>query len=80
MQLQVGDQKNLKSVGLSFEVYYENERVNVGSRDSVGPSSTGNLCSSTKGLLRAIQKLFQLGISRVSRRIKASEIVPVRPN
>uniref|UniRef100_F6HSI5 Uncharacterized protein n=1 Tax=Vitis vinifera TaxID=29760 RepID=F6HSI5_VITVI len=50
-----GDQKNLKSVGLSFEVYSENERVNIGSRDSVGPSSTGNLCSSTKGLLRAIQ-------------------------
>ncbi|CBI40956.3 unnamed protein product, partial [Vitis vinifera] len=31
-----GDQKNLRSVGLSFKVYYENERVNVGSHDSVG--------------------------------------------
>ncbi|CBI33493.3 unnamed protein product, partial [Vitis vinifera] len=32
----VTDQKNLKSVGLSFKVYSKNERVNVGSRDSVG--------------------------------------------
>ncbi|RVW93900.1 putative cyclin-B3-1 [Vitis vinifera] len=35
-----GDKKNRKSVGLSFKVYSENERVNVGSRDSVGTSST----------------------------------------
>lgn len=56
MQLQVELQeikKNRKSVGLSFKVYSENERVNVGSRDSVGTSSTRKSVQFNKGTVQS---------------------------
>ncbi|CBI24160.3 unnamed protein product, partial [Vitis vinifera] len=48
-----GDKKNRKSVGLSFKVYSENERVNVGSRDSVGTSSTRKSVQFNKGTVQS---------------------------
>ncbi|CBI28502.3 unnamed protein product, partial [Vitis vinifera] len=46
----VGDQKNLKSVGLSFKVYFENERVNIGSHDSVGTGLMRKSMQFNKGI------------------------------